>query len=589
MKKFFKIFLMCLILVFSFSLAACGSNAEDGQNDIEDTSETYTSIKNVATRIGENLTSAQKSAVLPSEYQTDVYSIAEAGNYYFTGTLSSAISVATNSGDVHIYLNNATLSVDNSVSKKTAVAAITSEAGANLIVTLIGTNSLTTTGTYAAHAISSVENLVINGTGTLNINSSKSAISSDAGIVGLGGTINVTAAKHGLKADQIYIDGMTVNAVSCTKDLIHAESDYDEVETAPTFSFSKGFVCIISGNLNATDNTLYGDGIQADSFVYIKDGEFDITTTPTWTTTTATVNRENGMYNVSTHKKVARDDVRAGSTYAALSESVKAIKVGEIDYIFAGDTTETEYDFSSNKYTILVEGGTFDLNTVDDAIHTNSGSAFIYGGDFTINTSDDGIHADTNLKISGSSTKITIETSFEGIEAQTIDISNGEVTINADDDGINASACDDNISDQQAAKICQINISGGRVDVTVDPSKDTDGIDSNGGIKITGGVVISRGPNNPNASALDASNAIVINGGTVIVIGRAPGSSSNDFGGRGGSEGTFSTTLTKTTSSNGLTKSSHTVTVGSAKITYTNAYKYSGSTTVYASGNATVN
>lgn len=595
-----KILSLTLALFLLIALVACGGTSpnatdeqndsatdpDEGQNGIADTSETYTSISDAATALVEGLTDDQKNASLPTEYATGVYAIAEAGNYYFSGALTGPIAVAKNAGAVHIWLENATLAVENAT-------AISSKKGAYLTVTLIGDNSFANSGDTEKHVIDSKENLVVNGTGTLTIASTKSAVACDKVFIGLGGTLNVTAEKHAVTADSIYFDGITVNAVFCGKDVLHAESDYDEAESAPAFDFGAGFVCIENGTITTT--TVLGDGIQADSFVYIKDGTFDITTTPTWNNAyVATENQEKGMFSVSTHQKVARDSVRRGSTYAALEESVKGIKVGEIDYYLAADTDQaTELTVASDKYTIVIEGGTFNINTVDDAIHTSSGSVLILGGNLTINTSDDGIHADTNLKITGDAL-ISIESSYEGIEAETIDISGGNTTIFALDDGVNAT--NGNLNESQQKTVCQINVSGGRLDVTVDPNGDRDGIDSNGGIKITGGVVITRGPNSQMASPIDAANAVSVTGGTVIVIGCAPGSGGRMSGGRGGPGGggegnwSVSSAMVKTqTNSKGLSSGAHTVTVGGTTITYTNAYSYSGYTTVYANASATVN
>lgn len=604
-----KIITVILALIMALTLVACnnisgntngtaGQNTDTsstvidtdiGQNEIADTSATYTSIAEATTALVDSITEDQKNTELPTEYNTDVYTITESGDYYFTGELTSAIVVNKNVGNVHIYLKDVNLSLEDD-------CAISSKKGAYLTITLIGDNTLSNSlgsGEKDKHIIDSKENLVINGTGTLTINSTKSAIACDKIFIGLGGTVNVTAVKHVVTADSIYLDGITINADYCGKDVLHAESDYDAVDTAPEFSFGAGFVYIENATINTT--AVYGDGIQADSFVYIKDGTFYITTTPTWNNSyIATENQEKGMFSVSTHQKVSRDSVRKGSTYAALEESVKGIKVGEIDYYLATDTEQTnELTVKSDNYTILIEGGTFNIHTVDDAIHTNSGSVLVYGGSLTINTSDDGIHADTNLKIAGSSV-ITIESSYEGIEAETIDISGGTTTINALDDGVNAT--NSNLTENQQKTVCQINISGGRLDVTVNPNGDRDGIDSNGGIKITGGVVITRGPNSEMASPMDAANTVSITGGTVIVIGNAPGSGGQfsgprGGGGFGGGESSWAVSgMTKTQSSNkGLSSGSHTVVVGGTTISYTNAYPYSGYTTVYASASATIN
>ena len=618
MKTKTRRIMLVLLLVLMCTLTACtvkkddvndngnvndnideyNEEVENNQNEIEDVTPTYNSISEATKALIDGITDDQKNVTLPVEYNTSVYEIKEAGDYYFTGELIGSISVAKNSGNVHIYLSDVNVNVEDG-------SVISSKADAYVTITVLGTNTLSNSlgsGSKDKHVIDSKENLVINGTGVLNINSTKSAIACDKVFIALGATVNASAVKHVVTADSIYIDGTIINAISCGKDVLHAESDYDSVDEAPEFNYGKGFVFINSGEINTTN--VLGDGIQADSYVYIKDGTFNLTTTPTWNNSyVATENQEKGMFNVSNHQKVARDSVRKGSTYAVLEESVKGIKVGEIDYYLATDENqENELVVASSNYTVLIEGGTFNINTIDDAIHTNSGSVLVYGGTLTINTSDDGIHADTNLKIAGNAV-ITIEASYEGIEAETIDISGGTTTITALDDGVNAT--NSNLTESEQRNVCQINVSGGRLDVTVNPNGDRDGIDSNGGIKITGGVVITRGPNSEMASPMDAANGISISGGIVVVIGNALGSSRGGGGGHGGpggqggpggypsggpgGEGSFSTTLTKTQSnSKGLSSGNHTVTVSGTTITYNNSYTYKGYTTVYADGTATI-
>ncbi len=590
MKKYFNPTLLLLLAFPLISLSGCkGQNnnpsdfdPDEGQNEIPDQSENYDSISSAVAALKDSLTDDQKNTALPSSYESSVYAITAAGDYYFSGALSGAISVSKNAGNVHIYLDNVTLSVEND-------SLISSKKGANVTITLIGTNTLSNSGDSAKHVIDSKENLVINGSGTLTINSTKSAISCDKTFIGLGGTLNVTAIKHGVTGDSIYLNGTMINAINVGKDVLHAESDYDEVEVAPEFNYGAGFVFVENGGLNLT--LAYGDAIQADSYVYIKGGTFNLTTTPTWNNNyVATENREKGMFDRNTHQKVARDSVRKGSTYAVLEESVKGIKVGEIDYYLASDLTN-ELTVESENYTCLIEGGTFNINCVDDAIHVNSGSALIYGGNLTINTSDDGIHADDNLKISGQAV-IDIQSSYEGIEAETMDISGGDITVNALDDGLNAT--NSLLSESAQKEICQINISGGRLDVTVNPNGDRDGIDSNGGIKISGGTIIARGPNSSMACAIDASNTITISDGIVIVLGYAPGSSSGRGGPGGGGmgEGTLSLAadIIKTqSSSKGLSLGEHSVVVNGVSIEYENLYTYQGNTTVFAKYNATIN
>ena len=65
----------------------------------------------------------------------------------------------------------------------------------------------------------------------------------------------------------------------------------------------------------------------------------------------------------------------------------------------------------------------------------------ICGGTYTLSTGDDGMHADEENHVSGG--EITIETCYEGIEGQNVEISGGTIDITASDDGLNAAGGND--------------------------------------------------------------------------------------------------------------------------------------------------
>ena len=148
--------------------------------------------------------------------------------------------------------------------------------------------------------------------------------------------------------------------------------------------------------------------------------------------------------------------------------------------------------------------------------NTPLGNVHISGGTISVDASDDGIHADYILDISGGD--ITVSNSYEGLEGNVVNISGGTSLVKAKDDGVNASSGPQSIP--------AINVTGGYLDVEVSPSGDTDGIDSNGTITISGGTVIAKGPGSASggggggSNAVDSDGATKISGGTLIVFGK---------------------------------------------------------------------
>ena len=172
---------------------------------------------------------------------------------------------------------------------------------------------------------------------------------------------------------------------------------------------------------------------------------------------------------------------------------------------------------------INISGIAINISSTDDGIHANSDSGVletgedgkgiisISGGTITISTGDDGIHADKELNITDG--YINVLTSYEGLEAITINISGGQSFVYAADDGINACTGD-------GSSTPLINITGGYVDVTTG-SGDTDGIDSNGSYTQYGGMVFVKGGSSSGqvSGSIDVDGNITITGGTCVALG----------------------------------------------------------------------
>ena len=172
---------------------------------------------------------------------------------------------------------------------------------------------------------------------------------------------------------------------------------------------------------------------------------------------------------------------------------------------------------------INISGAAINISSTDDGIHANSDSGVletgedgkgiisISGGTITISTGDDGIHADKKLNITDG--YINVLTSYEGLEAITINISGGQSFVYATDDGINACTGD-------GSSTPLINITGGYIDVTTG-SGDTDGIDSNGSYTQSGGMVLVKGGSSSGqvSGSIDVDGNITITGGTCVALG----------------------------------------------------------------------
>ncbi|MNN22374.1 hypothetical protein D3C81_1357310 [compost metagenome] len=169
---------------------------------------------------------------------------------------------------------------------------------------------------------------------------------------------------------------------------------------------------------------------------------------------------------------------------------------------------------------MMIVGGTFDIDSADDAIHSNA-SINISGGSITISSGDDGIHADLALSIAGGIIKIN--KSYEGLESKVITISNGEIYSVSSDDGINVGGGNDGSSmngrpgqnTMSASGDSTLYIHGGYIVI----DSQGDGLDSNGSIQMTGGTVIVNGPTQNNNGALDYDGTFELSGGILVAAG----------------------------------------------------------------------
>ncbi len=215
-----------------------------------------------------------------------------------------------------------------------------------------------------------------------------------------------------------------------------------------------------------------------------------------------------------------KDGIQAETVFTAENATL-SITSGGGSGARSGDASES-YKGIKAGVLISIKGGVYAIDSLDDAIHTN-GSILISDGAFTLRSRDDGVHANEKVEISGGTLNIS---AYEGIEATYILISGGDITITASDDGINAAR-------KSSAYTPTVEITGGMVTITMGAG-DTDGIDSNGNVIITGGTISISGN-----SAFDYDGTATFTGGTVYVNGHQVTTLPNQFmgGGFGGGFG----------------------------------------------------
>ena len=183
-----------------------------------------------------------------------------------------------------------------------------------------------------------------------------------------------------------------------------------------------------------------------------------------------------------------------------------------------------EADAMEANESVAIADGNITIVTNKDGIHAEYdeddtvGYVYICGGNIKIEAADDGIHGTTITQIDGGT--FDIDTYGEGIEATIVQINGGTVDVYAADDGINASA-------KSLAYYPELQINGGDVTISMGQG-DTDALDSNGALTITGGTI-----NITAQSPFDYDGTGTFSGGTVIVNGQEVTQLSNQMMGGG--------------------------------------------------------
>lgn len=322
------------------------------------------------------------------------------------------------------------------------------------------TNRLTDASTYSEDAFYLDE-------ATASDEDRKGCFFSEGNVIFSGSGVLVVEGnyKHGIATDgYLYTrPGVTLAVTDAAKNAIHVKGDSDE-----------GIGIKITGGLIYANTTATaGKAMKTDLNVDISGGKL--------------------LLNTSGGSEYDSEEQDTSSPSCIKSDGNVVISGGTLTLKSSGQGGKG----IKADGTLQISGGTTTVTT--------TGGKYTYSSELT--ASPKGLRADGDITISGGNLNIAVtgvSDGSEGLESKSkIAITGGVNYIYAYDDAMNA-----------ATDIC---ISGGR---TYCYAVNNDGIDSNGSLSISGGLVIGVGTNAPESGIdCDNSNNFYINGGTVISLG----------------------------------------------------------------------
>ena len=311
--------------------------------------------------------------------------ITTSGTYHLTGTLSDgliSVKVSDNDGVVRLILDNVTI-------KNSSGPAIVCYSGDDLVIELIGENTIEDSAKYSSDfdedvksVIYSKADLTIGGDGILNLAANhQDGIVSKDDLKFNGGTYSIKSADDGIRGkDSVYIVAGTFNI----------DAAGDAIKSTNETTAGKGFVLIEDGVFNLTS---INKGIKAINSVLIYDGDFNI---------------------------VSRDDAIHSNNYIGIIGGNFSINSGD-DGIHADRQ-------------LIIDGGKISIERSYEGLEAQA--ITINDGEISIKSSDDGINAGGG--VDSSSINRVGANPFDSNEECILTINGGDIYINASGDGIDS-------------------------------------------------------------------------------------------------------------------------------------------------------
>ncbi|MBQ3473829.1 carbohydrate-binding domain-containing protein [Candidatus Saccharibacteria bacterium] len=356
---------------------------------------------------------------------TDSYKIMKSGIYHLTGSIpDGSITIDITKEDV------VKLILDNVTIKNSTGPAISCLDGDDLVIELVGENSLEDGAEYSGNLNEDIEgalysraDLTFEGDGILNLTGNyQDGIVAKDDLKIKSGTYNITAADDAIRGkDSVYI----LNGD------FKLESTADAIKSTNETTAGKGFILIENGTFDIKSGA---KGIKAINSILIYGGEYEIN---------------------------SYDDAIHSNNYVGIID-------GEIKIDSGDDGIHADRE-------LIIDGGNIVIEKSYEALEAQA--VTIYDGEISLISSDDGINAGGGAD--GSSMNRMGANPFDADENCVLTINGGDIYINAAGDGVDSNG--------------YLYFNGGKVIVDGPTNNGNGALDSGIDIVMNGGEVIAIG------------------------------------------------------------------------------------------------
>ena len=464
------------------------------------------------------------------------------GEYDFSGNYSgndAQILVNTSKTDTTVYLNMKGLTLTNTADapiyiQKADKAFVVAKKGTTNTFSDAATR--TTTHSYTNDAgqpksdttgacIYSKDDLTLKGEGTLVVKANyNNGIHSTNDLRVKNGLITVNAKNNGLKGKgSVAISGGTINITTTAGDGIKSDAD-----DATDLANGKGSIEITGGSITITSAF---DGITANNVVTIaKESKDNADNESNGENKAPTIKITTGGGQNCLGASTGGNGENGGNGGRGGFQGGGGPGGGFPGGFGGGNSCAPDSSMKGIKSdsSIVISDGIIEISSRDDGIHSG-GTVTLTGGKITIKTDDDGIHADKALYVKDNA-NVSVTMAYEGMESPDMNFEGGITSVITTDDGWNAAGGTSTMTDNTGGRggwgggfgggsTGNLKVTGGFHYIYVGTG-DTDGIDSNGGINISGGVIIVECRMNGGMGGMvDSDGSTTISGGKLLGFG----------------------------------------------------------------------